>query len=49
MAAGGRARNPRGYVLTGDDLKKAGRWRHSRDPYLLETSVPGILRAAMCG
>jgi thioredoxin reductase (NADPH) len=31
-----------GYVLTGDDLKKAGRWSHDRDPYLLETSVPGI-------
>jgi thioredoxin reductase (NADPH) len=36
------ARNTRGYVLTGDDLKKAGRWAHSRDSYLLETSVPGI-------
>jgi thioredoxin reductase (NADPH) len=36
------ARDARGYVLTGDDLKKAGRWPLSRDPYLLETSVPGI-------
>lgn len=36
------ARNARGYVLTGDDVKKVGRWSHSRDPYLLETSVPGI-------
>ena len=36
------ARDARGYVLTGDDLKKAGRWSHSRDPYLLETSVPGV-------
>jgi thioredoxin reductase (NADPH) len=36
------ARNSRGYVLTGDDLKKAGSWSHTRDPYLLETSVPGI-------
>jgi thioredoxin reductase (NADPH) len=36
------ARDPRGYVLTGDDLKKSGCWSHSRDPYLLETSVPGI-------
>ena len=36
------ARNTRGYVLTGDDLNKAGRWSHSRDPYLLETSVPGV-------
>src|SRR5436190_3487201 len=32
----------RGYVLTGDDVVKAGRWSHERDPYLLETSVPGI-------
>jgi len=36
------ARDARGYILTGDDLKKAGRWSHSRDPYLLETSVPGV-------
>ncbi|WP_321877250.1 FAD-dependent oxidoreductase [Paraburkholderia bannensis] len=38
----GIARNERGYVLTGDDVVKAGRWSHTRDPYLLETSVPGI-------
>jgi thioredoxin reductase (NADPH) len=36
------ARDGRGYVLTGDDVVKAGRWSHRRDPYLLETSVPGI-------
>jgi thioredoxin reductase (NADPH) len=36
------ARDARGYVLTGDDLKKAGRWSQGRDPYLLETSVPGV-------
>jgi thioredoxin reductase (NADPH) len=36
------ARDARGYVLTGDDLKNAGRWSHNRDPYLLETSVPGV-------
>jgi thioredoxin reductase (NADPH) len=36
------ARDVRGYVLTGEDLKKAGRWSHRRDPYLLETSVPGV-------
>ena len=36
------ARDAHGYVLTGDDLKKAGRWSHDRDPYLLETSVPGV-------
>jgi thioredoxin reductase (NADPH) len=32
----------RGYVLTGDDVVKAGRWSHGRDPYLLESSVPGV-------
>jgi thioredoxin reductase (NADPH) len=31
-----------GYVLTGSDLRGAGRWALDRDPYLLETSVPGI-------
>ena len=32
----------RGYVLTGSDVRAAGRWQLDRDPYLLETSVPGI-------
>jgi thioredoxin reductase (NADPH) len=32
----------RGYVLTGSDVRAAGRWALERDPYLLETSVPGI-------
>ena len=36
------ARDARGYVLTGDDVVKAGRWSHNRDPYLLESSVPGV-------
>ena len=36
------ARDKRGYLLTGDDVVKAGRWSHSRDPYLLESSVPGV-------
>ncbi len=36
------ARDERGYVLTGDDVVKAGRWTQSRDPYLLESSVPGV-------
>ena len=31
-----------GYVLTGADVRDAGRWELERDPYLLETSVPGI-------
>ena len=32
----------RGFVLTGSDVKIAERWPLGRDPYLLETSVPGI-------
>ena len=36
------ALDPRGYVLTGPDVSAAGRWSFERDPYLLETSVPGI-------
>jgi len=36
------ARDRRGYVLTGDDVVKAGRWSLTRDPYLLESSVPGV-------
>jgi thioredoxin reductase (NADPH) len=36
------ARDERGYVLTGDAVVKARRWGEPRDPYLLETSVPGI-------
>ena len=31
-----------GYVLTGADVREAGRWELERDPFLLETSVPGI-------
>ena len=36
------ALDDRGYVLTGSEVSAAGRWEHDRDPYLLETSVPGI-------
>jgi thioredoxin reductase (NADPH) len=36
------ALDQRGYVLTGPDVKAAGAWGLERDPYLLETSVPGI-------
>ena len=32
----------RGFVLTGSDVTAAGDWELSRDPYLLETSVPGV-------
>jgi thioredoxin reductase (NADPH) len=34
-----------GYVLTGTDVTAAGNWALERDPYLLETSVPGIFAA----
>ena len=36
------ARDSRGFVLTGADVLKTGAWTQSRDPYLVETSVPGI-------
>jgi len=39
------ALDSRGYVLTGSDMRAAGRWTLDRDPYLLETSVPGIFAA----
>ena len=32
----------RGYVMTGPDALSAAGWELDRDPYLLETSVPGI-------
>ncbi len=37
----------KGFVLAGPDLKakRAGIWKLERDPYLLETSVPGIFVA----
>jgi thioredoxin reductase (NADPH) len=41
--------SPAGFVLTGPDLyvdgKRPARWRLKRDPYLMETSVPGIFAA----
>ena len=36
------ARDQSGYVLTGSDVAAVGRWELERDPYLLDTSVPGI-------
>jgi thioredoxin reductase (NADPH) len=35
------ALDSRGYVLTGPDAPRES-WQLERDPYLLETSVPGI-------
>jgi len=40
------ARDPLGYVLTGVDAMKSGRWPlTTREPCPLETTVPGILAA----
>jgi thioredoxin reductase (NADPH) len=37
------ARDRNGYILTGNELLRANRWSvTNRDPYLLETSVPGM-------
>ena len=36
------ALDERGFVLTGPLMQTTGRWELDRDPYLLETSVPGI-------
>ncbi len=38
------ARDPRGFILAGAEVKAAG-WPLQRDPYPLETSVPGVFVA----
>ena len=38
------ARDERGFILAGPDAKDAG-WPLKRDPYVLETSVPGVFVA----
>jgi len=42
-------RDRRGFILAGSDLKRDGRppkgWNLDRDPFLLETSVPGVFVA----
>lgn len=49
LVAGVVERNETGFILTGPDLIRNGRrpnnWPLRRDPYLLETSVPGIFAA----
>jgi thioredoxin reductase (NADPH) len=49
MAAGLVERDPGGFILTGPDLRTDGRlprsWPLERDPFLLETSFPGIFAA----
>jgi thioredoxin reductase (NADPH) len=40
------ARDDNGYLLTGSDVIRSGRWpRRDRDPCPLETTVPGVLAA----
>ncbi len=36
------ARDRNGYLLTGDEVLESGRWSHTRDPFLLESSLPGV-------
>ncbi|QEC48004.1 response regulator [Baekduia soli] len=38
------ARDERGFILAGPDAQRAG-WPLARDPYLLETTVPGVFVA----
>ena len=38
------ARDDRGFILAGPDVQDAG-WALPREPYLLETSVPGVFVA----
>jgi thioredoxin reductase (NADPH) len=37
------ARDEQGFVLTGADVPRAGAWHLDRDPFPLETSMPGVL------
>jgi thioredoxin reductase (NADPH) len=49
VAAGLVERDPGGFILTGPDLRTDGKlprsWPLERDPFLLETSVPGVFAA----
>jgi thioredoxin reductase (NADPH) len=48
-------RDEKGFVLAGPELKGSNRfsglWKEKRDPFLLETSVPGVFVAGdvRCG
>ncbi len=48
LVAGVVERNEAGFILTGQDLLRGGKkpqgWKLHRDPFPLETSVPGIFR-----
>jgi thioredoxin reductase (NADPH) len=48
VVAGVVARDPTGFILTGNHLSRGGQgggWPLKRDPFMLETSVPGIFAA----
>jgi len=49
LVAGIVERNPAGFIVTGQDLfhdgKRPSGWTLKRDPFLLETNVPGIFAA----
>ena len=49
IAAGVVACDEQGFILTGPDLPRKGRlpegWTLDRDPFLFETSVPGVFAA----
>ena len=42
------ARDDRGFILTGPDLRDVCGWNLDRPPHHLETSVPGVFVAGMC-
>jgi thioredoxin reductase (NADPH) len=46
---GGILRDEKGFIYSGPELKASGNfastWKQTRDPYLLETSVPGVFVA----
>ena len=39
------ARDPRGFILTGSDVGPQLGWNLDRDPFLLESSLPGVFAA----
>jgi thioredoxin reductase (NADPH) len=39
------ARDPHGFLLTGDDLERGRSWPLARRPFSFETSIPGVFAA----
>jgi len=39
------ARDERGFILTGPDVHRSAGWNLDRDPFLLESSIPGVFAA----